>query len=102
MGMRINPTLEPVLDTTYKDEMIIEAKENVKLKLELCELKAQLKEAIEVIGFYGDKFNYQKHENETGLHIVRINWCDEECFVENNELTGGKKAREFLSKLREE
>lgn len=62
-----------ITNPTYKDEMLTEAKENVKLKLELAELKSKFDNQYKFI-----KHVKEHHEDVYEKTLRKIYECDDE------------------------
>lgn len=75
-------------------------------KLELLasveQLQAQLKEAEEVIAFYGDKENWSSPFGFDNEFYPCIKLDDVQITSNNKNERGGKKAREYLAKYESE
>ncbi len=91
------------LTNKYKKEMLIEAKENVKLKLRIKELEEREKILMEALEFYADEknwftvdFNNQRTLNKA---INEDDLDDRDSYFKR--VFGGKKARETLKQLGE-
>ncbi|MFO0451278.1 MAG: hypothetical protein ACK52I_21925 [Pseudomonadota bacterium] len=65
---------------------------------ELTKLRAALDESIKVIEFYGDKSNYAGRRSKSDIFS---NVVGDNTIYPDRTATGGRRAREFLSKHKE-
>lgn len=82
----------------------IEEKEIERLNQELETTNRQLEESLKVIEFYADEKNWQFPE-EQGFHVDDLSLGVKDMIEEidsRDDDCGGKKAREFLNKLKNE
>jgi len=68
---------------------------------EILSLQSQLNEAIRVIKYYGDTENYRRPAFSRGDEDLPIEKNDHEQ-IDKNFWSGGRLAREFLAKLKQE
>lgn len=86
-----------------KQQLEVENKNNYEMSAEMEHLKNQLKEAVEVIEFYGNKENWDTRDKLfdylTLAKIINEDDLDDRdnFFV---KIHGGKRARQFLAKYR--
>lgn len=70
---------------------------------EIDSLKKQLDEAVKVIEFYSNEHNWSRAFGKSGESITSINISDQDFIGINGDCRqGGKKAREFLKRMKNE
>ena len=79
-----NPDLRPIVSYNVKDVIGVDVEQ---LEQQIAKLKTELKEAVEVVEFYGN-------------HLDDLTIYDDESFVMGRGEVYGKRARQFIAKYR--
>lgn len=73
------------------------------IEKEIDSLKKQLDDAVRVIEFYSNEHNWSRAFGKSGESITSINISDQDFIGINGDCRqGGKKAREFLKRMKNE